>query len=348
MNNTILKYIEANKNKDWNELEFNDLDALIFSLLSYIDFSNIIKYPMSIKDAYNIYKQKIHLKKNLKFFKKCTNLFTILATTLRYQNIILENFVKVNNNLGQFAAVTIKTKDFIFISFEGTDCNLSGWEENLKLSYQYPVYAQEMAQKYVKDIMKFNNKQIYIGGHSKGGNLAIAAVFNLSILKYFRIKSIYNFDGPGFLKKEANSFKFKLISKKIKNFMPEESIVGTILNNPIKPTIIKSKGKKIKQHDAFLWLCNNTNFVNGTLSNFSLDIKKRFDNLLNKYNDKQKELFVNTVFKILYNSGYKETTEFMEIDFKKIYNFIRESIKLTKEEKQIIINALKILKEKNK
>lgn len=346
MSYNIIKYIEINKSKDWQEFPFNEIDALIFSLLSYIDFTNIVKKPITIKKAHELYKQHAPVKKTLKFFKECLSLLEILANSYRYQNLLLKNFLKSNNDEGQFAAITIKNRQFTFISFEGTDNNLVGWEEDLKLSYQYPVFAQKMAQKYLNKAINLTDTKIYIGGHSKGGNLAIAATFNLNLINRFKIKSIYNFDGPGFLEEEINSIYFKRISKKIKNYFPEESIVGILLNNPVTPVIVKSTNKKIMQHDPFSWLCSDSNFATGELTKFSLVFKSKINNLLTKYSNEQKELFINTIFKILYNSGYKETNELLQIKIKNIYHLIKESIKLSKEEKEIIITALRVLKEK--
>ena len=53
MSYNIIKYIEINKSKNWQEFPFNEIDALIFSLLSYIDFTNIVKKPITIKKLMN-------------------------------------------------------------------------------------------------------------------------------------------------------------------------------------------------------------------------------------------------------------------------------------------------------
>ncbi|MEI3499052.1 MAG: Mbeg1-like protein [Bacilli bacterium] len=58
------------------------------------------------------------------------------------------------------------------ISFKGTDSSLIGWLENFRLAYEYPTYTQKLAIDYLKNNISFLDQDVYVVGHSKGGNLA--------------------------------------------------------------------------------------------------------------------------------------------------------------------------------
>ena len=63
------------------------------------------------------------------------------------------------------------------------------------------------------------DKKIYVGGHSKGGNLAMASVMKIRDAVYDRIVLVYNNDGPGFLKNEFGSDENKRLYKKLYNII---------------------------------------------------------------------------------------------------------------------------------
>ena len=345
MQDTILKYITILGNFSFKELPFNDVDALIFSLLSYIDWPRSVntKNDITIKDVRSLLYRKFNLKKKDTFLDKTKMMLDLLSTQDRYKDLKIEDYTKINTSDEQFGAITIRLdKHTLFISFEGTEDNLVGWEEDLKMSYLYPVLAQVSASKYLHKHATVNNFNIYIGGHSKGGNLSMAAALKANFLTRLKIKKIYNFDGPGFLSNVVNSRNFRRIQKKIITYIPEESIVGMLLDNPSDTKIIRSYAKKILSHDAFTWQCFGSVFVSGNLSDYSYNVDRKVKQIIGKYSIKERKLFVDTLFKVLYNSGYSEKSELNKVDFGKVKNVIKEMHKLSSEEKSILIDILKI------
>ena len=344
MQDTILKYIKVLGNYSFEELEFNEVDALILSLIPYVDLSDIkFKQSVAIKDVLNLTKKKFNLKRKDSFLDNTRNMLNILATKDRYKDLLLENYVKINNKQEQFGAITIRLdKHTIFVAFEGTEDNLVGWEEDFRMSHMYPIPAQKSAGIYLQEQAKLNNFHIYIGGHSKGGNLSMAAGLKANFLTRLRIKKIYNFDGPGFLDNQLKSRNFVKISKKICTYIPEESVVGVLLNNPTKTKVIKSYAKKTLAHDAFTWQCFGSIFCEGVLSDYSYNVQRKVRQIMSNYTNDDKKLFVDTFFKILYNSGYTEKSELNKVSFIKAKNIIKEMHKLSKEEKNILFDILKI------
>ena len=350
MNNTILKYVDILGDYSFSELPFNEIDALILSLISYIDFTKIKNTKISIGEAQKLLEKKFPLKAKDKFNANVKTLFLKLANSKRFKNLQLENYQKKNTKEEQFGAITIRIdKHTIFISFEGTEDNLIGWEEDFRLSYLFPIPAQKSAMLYLKENIKLNDWHVFIGGHSKGGNLSMAALIEANFLNRLKIKQVYNFDGPGLLENEINSKKFRRVSKKITTYIPEESIVGILLNNPTYTKVIKSNSKKVQQHDAFTWECLGTIFYPGELSKYSQTFSKKIQKIITKYSLEERKLFVDTFFKLLYNAGYSTKSELNKLEFNKIKKIIVEMQRLKKEEKDIIIEILKIfIKKENK
>ena len=68
--------------------------------------------------------------------------------------------------------------DTVYIAFRGTDRDLLGWKEDFNMSFMEEVPAQAMAADYINRNYGSGNPRgsrykLMIGGHSKGGNMAI-------------------------------------------------------------------------------------------------------------------------------------------------------------------------------
>ena len=277
----LIKYVKNNANKDFSEVKFNEVDAAIYTILPYLDLMGLINTPITIKELYDKFSKRFILKDKNKFMEENKKLFREMALSKRYQNNIIVSYKKIVNHETQFGAITVKVpKHFKFIAFEGTDDELVGWEENFKMGYMYPIPAQEEAINYLKENIKINDIVVYVGGHSKGGNLAISAVMEQNILKRYQVDYVFNFDGPGFLPDVIN--KTDKIKKKIKNYYPYESVVGMIFDTNGDKKIIKSNAYQIFQHDLHTWNIENNKFVTAKLSDYSKNFHLKINNILDK------------------------------------------------------------------
>ena len=340
----LTKYIKEKGNLTFQEAKFNEIDALIYSVLVYVDLTHPKLSNTPIKEAYNLFTQKFHLKEKDRFSKKNTELFKLMAESPRYEDNLIEDYTYIINNKTQFGALTIKIpKHFKFIAFMGTNDFLVGWEENFQMSYLYPMPAQRKAIAYLNKHIKSTDLIVYTGGHSKGGNLSMAAYMELPWYKKWQVEYVFNFDGPGFLKELTDTPKYIKASKKFISYYPEESIVGMLLHTKGRKKIIKSNKNGINEHDAHSWKYKENNLLTGELSLASKTFYKRQDNLFNKINEEKRKYFCETFFKILYTSGYTFKSELNELHIKKILNLIKNTSKLSNEEKKLIIEVFKSL-----
>ncbi len=299
---------------DWRDLEltvleFNEVDNLILSRLSYFPLDGILNNneEITIKESYNKYKK---LKKKGRILQEeDKDLFPRLAESKRFGNMKLTNFInKIDvKEEKQFSAVSIIMPDnTIYVSFRGTDNTIVGWKEDFNMSFSDLVPAQEDSVEYLENIAKKYKNLIRVGGHSKGGNLAVYAssFCNLSVQK--RIINVYNNDGPGFGDKVVNSEEYKKIISRVNTYIPQESIIGRLLNHKEKTTILKSTQTGIMQHDLYTWQVLGDKFVKDELTDSSEFIDKTITNWLNEVSKEQREEFFKILFEIL-NATQAET-----------------------------------------
>lgn len=340
----IIDYIKKNKDKTFQELPFNEIDNLIYALLPYIDFTNIVPAFKSKKVTLKEVALKLRGKKKDfrgMFIGNTFKMLEIMKDSRRYQDTLLYNYMNVVNSDMQFGAITMKLPDnSIYVAFAGTDTSIIGWEEDFKMTYLYPGASQKYASIYLNKAIGLLDKKVRVGGHSKGGNLAICAVMNSHFWIRKKVKKINNFDGPGFLKKEIESKVYQKIEPRIKMYVPKESIIGMLFYNTLDYVVIKSKGLRILQHDAFNWQCKNTEFIRDSQSKRSKALQQKLTKKLEELSLDERTLLVNNLFNIFKNNNIKDTKE---IKVKEIFKLIKEFKKLDKETQNLLTELLIII-----
>ena len=186
---------------DWRDIslekvEFNEIDNLILARLSYFPLDGSVKEndEITVREAYLKMKEQGTTGRILQ--AEDIDLFPKLANSERFGNLKLTGFVnKIDPEAEkQFSAVTILLPDnTIYVAYRGTDNTIVGWKEDFNMSFSDLVASQTESVKYLEKIAnKYPEKKILVGGHSKGGNLAIyASVFCKPEIQD-RIIEIYN------------------------------------------------------------------------------------------------------------------------------------------------------------
>lgn len=281
---TIYDYLDYYKNCSFEEVGFNQMDAMLFACLVYLpikSFSENKSYKDFVSYAYTFYKDDYSGVMKPSSFA----LLNKIKTSKRYENIIISDFKNVRNNDTQFGAMSVRFNDNLLIAFKGSDSSLISWIENLRLNYQYPTYTQSKGIKYAKDNILDSDKNVYLVGHSKGGNLAMCAGMEIPSGLRDKVKVIYNFDGPGFLKKEYEK-KFNLIKEKVVNIVPTGSVVGMCLYNDNFKSV-KSKDLAFGEHYPVGWGVFGEFFVKTSLSRVSKQIHEMTTTNLDAVDKKQ-------------------------------------------------------------
>ena len=202
----------------------------------------------------------------------------------------------------QFAAITVLMPDnTIFVSYRGTDNTIVGWKEDLNMSFKSHIASQISAKKYLEIIaQEYPDKKIRIGGHSKGGNVAVyAATFVNKEIKD-RIINVYNNDGPGFCDDVIETPEYKEMIENVHTYIPQSSVIGRLMNHREKYTVVKSVQKGIMQHDLYSWEVLGKEFVTlEEVTNGSEFVDKTIKEWLENVEPTKREQVIDVVFDIL-------------------------------------------------
>ena len=330
----FLDYLQDN-NKTFKESSFNSIDSLILAYLSYFHFPNTLT---RLKDLDISKTTKVE--KNREFIKR-------VVTSNRYKDIESCFYVEDTNDLieKQFSAVTfLLPNNTMYISFRGTDSTITGWKEDFNMAFMLPVPAQKEALNYVEKVTKLIPRKFYIGGHSKGGNLAVYAGCNLSNNLSTRIIKIYTHDGPGFIKEFLTTSNYQNIKDKIEKIVPSSSIIGMLLYTNENYKIIESSARGILEHDPFSWLINENNFIIlKNLSDGTVFTNKVINDFLSSLSKKEREIFIDSLFTVLKSTNLTTIDEISKNFIVKLPNILIAIYKLDDVNKKYIIKTIKAL-----
>ena len=230
-------------------------------------------------------------------------LLKLAAESVRFGSLPIGDFASTfDAERGmQFAAVTFRLPDgTLFVAFRGTDNTIVGWREDFNLAFSRPVPAQEAARTYLTRIMELYPGPFRLGGHSKGGNLAMYAAATVGDALRERVMAVYNFDGPGFSDRMNDAELYRRIQGMLHTFLPQGSIVGLLLAHPEEYAVVRSDNVSILQHDPYSWQVLGPCFIRmPELSRDSARFDLAFSRWLGAVDEASRQLLVDTLFSVL-------------------------------------------------
>lgn len=341
----ILDYIIWRGDLSFKKAELNEVDSLILSRFSYFPLDELFMEDkkITIQEAYNRFLNiGIGEKKLLQIDDK--DLFPALANSKRFGELHITNYInKIDKEAEkQFSAVTIILPDnTVYISYRGTDNTLVGWKEDFNLSFDSDVPSQHDAVEYVENVAKKTKKKIRIGGHSKGGNLAVyAAIFCEDKIKD-RILGVYNHDGPGMSSSVIKKNVYKKMIKKVHTYVPQSSVIGRLLYHEEQYTVIESTQSGLMQHDLYSWQVLGNKFISlDDVTNGSEMVDKVIKSWLDGVTPKQRAEFVNILYQILCATDAETLSELGGNWFKNAGKLLKAYKTTNEESKKIISQTL--------
>lgn len=337
----------------------NDVDNVIFSILSYIDYSGIIanfdgisdildravKFSDVIEQIETYYPERRYL--GVMLPETIFDVAFAAAKSRRFSDVLVngfQNLVSETENI-QFSATTfILPDETVFISYRGTDDTLVGWKEDFYMAFESPVPSQIKALEYLNVIASKTDLPIRLGGHSKGGNLAVWSAVKSSGNIKKRIINVYSNDGPGFSHDFYETDEFKDISSCFTKIIPDSSVVGLMLEENNYYKVVKSSEKTFYQHNPLSWEVNVTEFMPvDDISPFS----KKSDRVLKQWlaslsKDERRE-FVDMVFNALGSGNAKTLTDINSSRMKSAASVAHSMKTMDKESRKKLIAVLRRL-----
>lgn len=339
----IFEYFRWRGDLTLENAAFNEVDAVILARFSYLPFGlvesgkigQVCHRLMACPDI----GEKVLLEDDLR-------LAQALSESQRYRDMEVCGFAERldEDSQTQFAAMTVKLKKGLsYVAFRGTDNTLVGWKEDFNMCFG-PVRSQQLAGEYLDEVGKDLPGQIIVGGHSKGGNLAVYAAAFCSEEIQKKITRIYNFDGPGFHDEILQTEGYQRICGLVKTFVPQSSVVGMMLFHEGVYVIVHSGQTGLLQHDVYSWEMERDSFSYvQAVTNSSRFVDSTLKHWLTEVDPQQRERFVDAVYTALLETNAKTVKQMGENKLgngKVVLHALRN---LEEEDRKAVLQALRAL-----
>ena len=335
----------------FDRLPFNRVDSLILSWAAYL------RLPEERLEAYDWRGVRLGELFRAEDFgclfqrhwdvRSSRQLFTAVAASPRFRDVRVMGYTQqMDAELEkQFAAMTFQWEDrWGYIAFRGTDSTLVGWKEDFNMAFQYPVPSQEAAQRYLTQAAGHCKGELRVGGHSKGGNLAVYAAANSPREVRERLVRVYSHDGPGFLGAVLQSGEFLAIEPKLDKTLPQSSLVGMLLEQQENFQVVKSDRVGLWQHDPFSWLVEGNEFC---LQEGLTPDAQYLDRTLNRWigalTAAERERFVDSLYALVDSAHAETLAQLREQWQESIPAILRAASQLDPDTKEFLFQTVKAL-----
>lgn len=352
----ILDYLSWRGDLTLAQSPFNEVDNLILAELSFVNFTGIVPGPgegegvplHTAAEAFFRSHEGGDMGMGVLVPDEIPALLRRMAECPRFREMRVNCF---RDHLDvrkaeQFAAVTVELGDgSLYLSFRGTDDTIAGWKEDFLLGCQPEVPAQKKAVAYVKAVAgQYPRRKLMLGGHSKGGNLAVYGGIFVPLAIQRRISAVWSNDGPGFYGAVLETPQHARLEGRIHSIVPKSSVVGMLLEHEESYTVVDSDQVGLWQHDGFSWQVLGTGFV--TLRQVSRQ-GRRNDLALKEWVRRlpvdQREKFVDGLFEVLTASGATTLTDLKEDGFRAAGAMVRAMKDMEKDTRDALFNAIATL-----
>lgn len=334
-----LDYLRWRGDLPFTKIPFNSVDASLLATLIYLPVDK-----SSIGHTFSEIAEKLYHLPSFqhKMHDETRTEIRLLPKSPRLGNIeILDwtNRLEKKPFPLQFTAATLRlTENTIAISYRGTDNSMIGWNEDMNMNYMPEIYGQNAAAEYLISLSKrYPQDKIYLFGHSKGGNFAQYALSAAPTKLQKRILKAISFDGPGFSHKIYASQGFKHTIDKMKTYLPESSIIGTMLDHPEHTLIVKCSVAMRYQHDPRRWNIGRDSFVLAdSLSTNSRVLRHALINFNHSIPDTQRSEMFAALFDAFENNNIDTITQLTNNKFIGTYRLSRIIMSLDPEWRKMI------------
>ena len=320
---TVYDYFTWRGDLTFRDVPFGEVDSLILSMLSYLDMKDIIPPTyeggsVPIQAAANSFFARYPDPKKVQMGvlipKDIMRMLRAMKATNRFRNVEMCSFVNMIDPKTelQFSATTfLLGEGTAVVTYRGTDDSLVGWKEDMNMCFLPVVPAQVEAVKYLNAVAQAHKGNLIVTGHSKGGNLAVYAAVHADASIRSRITAVYSNDGPGFGENILEEPEYLEMRARIRNLVPQSSVVGMLLEHDENYTVVKSRQKAgLLQHNGLSWEILGNSFVH--LKEVTAD-SRRIDRTVNQWirdmTPAQREEFAEAVYQIFSVDGAQTLTD---------------------------------------
>jgi len=240
----------------------------------------------------------------------CQRMMAALAASPRFRDVRVCNYVEELSDAmsaeQQFSATTYRLADDArVVAFRGTDNSLVGWKEDFNMAFQEAIPSQTSALAYLGQVAAGSMGDLWVCGHSKGGNLAAYAAVMCDDAVRVRLRGVFSHDGPGFTEETMADARWADAPALVNKTIPESSLVGMLFERQENAfDVVCSTNSGILQHAPLSWEVDGCDFVLASGIDW---MSERFDAAVNEWvagmTRDERERFVDTVFDVFAASG---------------------------------------------
>ncbi|MCI9436615.1 MAG: DUF2974 domain-containing protein [Lachnospiraceae bacterium] len=345
---TMIQYLEKFGKYSFEEMPMTEVDSLVLCQLSYLKFDGMVPDVQEGSTGVTLKSVAEHpdfekLFADVRYEKENRALFAGMVQGRRFRNMKLNYFTNVIEERWetQFSALTCFLDDgSAYVAFRGTDETIVGWKEDFNMAFLSPVPGQAYSVAYLNAVASRFSGDFYVGGHSKGGNLAVYSAMNCEEAIQKRILRIYSMDGPGFRPEVLERCGYDRIKERVVKILPHSSLVGMIFESDMHFQVVRSKTFGLLQHDPYTWQVVSNHLVR---VNDLYERRKNMDNTLNEWilslNEQQLRIFVDTLYQVIMASQATNLIEFTT-EWKRSMNGIIAALKEVDGETQEVLKEI--------
>ena len=348
INNYVAKY----KNISFRRRGLTPLDIMAVNELSYVALGEVVSEEFDFKKAcrikdilYYYMEHENELKtNNILFPAKRVKLLKLMASSRRYADVQFCGYKEDIDYLKerQFCATVIKIPGIkTFISFRGTDDNVISWKEDFKMSYMSKIPAQKLACKYLEEALDNLSGSFILTGHSKGGNLAIYSAANTNETFRERIEGIYTYDAPGVHTSVLESEGYKAIRSKVVAYVPEDTVVGALLEKDVETVVVKSKLFGVMQHMVYNWQIKGHDLQKlKSRTTGSILFERALKQWICNYSEEELKIICDVAFDLFADINVISFMDFKDEFYKKVSDLIKAATAIDEKNSKLVVEAL--------
>ena len=348
----LITYVQQYGAQTFEDKSLTDIDVLVLTEIAYLPFDEIVPKSFDITEAISLeqlgkefetIKEKEHENNPFMITSERIELLEVVSKSQRYKEIKVFGFMNDidDERTKQFAAVCYQwEEENRWIIFRGTDETLIGWKEDFMMTYSDLIPAQTDAIEYLRKQAATFLGTLNVSGHSKGGNLSLYASAMQEEAIQNRIEQIYCWDSPGVHRSILGTEGYQRVVSKAKRYIPQDSIVGLMLESQVPYHIIESQGSGISQHSALMWNIEEDHFVELTeLTKNSQLTDQTFKQWTEVVSDEDLKLFFDTFFDLIFEMGV-ETVNDVYYNFRMyMQKFFEKAYRMNPEKREVLLRV---------
>lgn len=327
--NFLEQYVTRYGDQTFAQRPLNEIDGAILALLASMNFGALPAAPhrelADLADDQASQQTLLTTTWSLTFFG---GLLRAMITSVRYRHIRWLHYREKFNTVAaqQFAAVTFAlTPGHYYVAFRGTDASIAGWKEDFNMIYLSEIPSQRSAVAYFQEVYASHPGRYYLGGHSKGGNLAVYTALHAAQTVARHIARVFNLDGPGFLPSLHLEKRYRAMRARITKIVPQESIFGLVLENHHDYAVVASTRRAaVDQHDPFSWRIYGRRFVScAETGRFSRFVQKTVTGFLHNMSRIERSIFLASLYGVADAAHAQTMGELMQLSPHRLRTFYR-------------------------